>query len=280
MDREKIEKKPGRTRIREIYGSLFSFFGYILLWLLTKLAAYGVGAVVFLSRYREETARMSFHEIGEALQRLLSAHAGLLSLISNGVFIVVALRIMAARRKNPVRETGIPRARPLPCLLAVPLGASLGFLIGTALSFVPWPTFSFRESVPATPEMLDVTAIMIVSVAVVAPIAEELLFRGIGVSKLGKTLGAFPAVLIASILFAAAHGEPGAACGALLFGLFLGPLFLKYGLIPCVLCHAAYNLTALFTGGRVFDLTLVLGIAFTCAAAAIGSLYLTFKKKG
>ncbi len=280
MDREKIEKKPGRTRIREIYSSLFAFFGYILLWLFLKLAAWGGGAVVMLVMKRDETARMSFKEISDMVWKTLSAHAGMLSLIASGAFIAVALIIMAARRRNPVRETGIPRARPLPCLLAVPLGASLGFLIGTALSLVPWPTVSFRESVLVAPETLDVTAIMIVSVAVVAPIAEELLFRGIGVSKLGKTLGAFPAVLIASILFAAAHGEPGAACGALVFGLFLGPLFLKYGLIPCVLCHAAYNLTAYFTGGRVFDLTLVLGIAFTCAAAAIGSLYLTFKRKG
>lgn len=280
MDNVTREENPRKSRIREIYGSLFAFFGYILLWLALKVAAYGVGAVIYLSRYREETARMSFHEIGEALQRLLSAHAGLLSLISNGVFIVVALVIMAARRKNPVRETGIPRARPLPCLTAIPLGASLSFLIGTALSFVPWATLSHRRSVPVTPEIRDGAVVMILSVAVVAPIAEELLFRGIGVSKLRKTLGAFPAVLIASVLFAAAHGEPGAACGALLFGLFLGPLFLKYGLIPCALCHTAYNLTAYFIGGRVFDLTLVLGIAFACAAAAIGSLYLTFRRKG
>ncbi|MBR3992066.1 MAG: CPBP family intramembrane metalloprotease [Clostridia bacterium] len=280
MDNVTREENPRKSRIREIYGSLFAFFGYILLWLALKVAAYGVGAVIYLSRYREETARMSFSEIGEMLQRLLSAHAGMLSLIANGAFVVIALIIMAARRKNPVRETGLGRARPLPCLLAIPLGASLSFLIGTALSFVPWPTVSFRESVPAAPEILDGTAIMILSVAVVTPIAEELLFRGIGVSKIRKTLGAVPAVLIASILFAAAHGEPGAACGALVFGLFLGPLFLKYGLIPCVLCHAAFNLTAYFAEGRVFDPTLVLGIALSCAAAAIGSLYLTFKRKG
>ena len=75
------------------------------------------------------------------------------------------------------------------------------------------PVSSKCSAVPAAPEILDSTAIMILSVAVVAPIAEELLFRGIGVSKIRKTLGAVPAVLIASVLFAAAHGEPGAACG-------------------------------------------------------------------
>ena len=280
MDNVTYEEKPRNSKIRAIYGSLFAFFGYILLWLALKVAAYAGGALVFLAKYREETARMSFNEIWEMLERLLPSRAGLLSLIGNGAFIVLALVIMAARKKNPARETGLGRTAFMPCLLAVPLGASLSYLIGTASSFIPWPEISFRETVPATPEILDGMAVMIVSVAVVAPIAEELLFRGIGVSKLMGTIGGFGAVLVTTVLFAAAHGGIAAACGAFLFGLILGPLFLKYGLVPCVLCHAAYNLTAYFTEGRVFDFSLVLGIACASAAVAAGSLYLTFKRKG
>ena len=80
---------------------------------------------------------------------------------------------------------------------------------------------------------------------VVAPVAEELFFRGFMLPGIGKRFGKGWGIVISAIIFALAHLQPG-ALGALvpifLLGLLLAWLYIKTKSIwPCIFAHFTYN---------------------------------------
>ena len=78
---------------------------------------------------------------------------------------------------------------------------------------------------------------------VVAPIGEELLFRGVILRGLLRRYGTWTAALASALLFALAHLNPWQAVLALPLGLLLAWLYLRTrSLLPCIAAHAACNL--------------------------------------
>lgn len=75
----------------------------------------------------------------------------------------------------------------------------------------------------------------------VAPIFEELLFRGGLISTL-KPFGNWFAVLVSAVLFGFAHGNIAQMLYATALGIVLGMVFIKSGsVIPCMLMHFIIN---------------------------------------
>ncbi len=85
-------------------------------------------------------------------------------------------------------------------------------------------------------------AAMLLAASAVAPIAEELFFRGYVQTRLCRRLGAWPGVVLASALFGLVHLDWIHTPSAFLIGLYLGWLTLRAGSIrPSMLAHAANN---------------------------------------
>jgi len=84
-----------------------------------------------------------------------------------------------------------------------------------------------------------------VVVALLAPIVEELLFRGVGYSLL-EQLGRWPAILVVGIAFAAVHGLLAGFLVLALFGSALAWLRARTGsVIPGMIVHGTFNAIAL-----------------------------------
>jgi len=77
----------------------------------------------------------------------------------------------------------------------------------------------------------------------VAPLAEELFFRGLVQSGLGRLLrGRWPAVVCTGLLFGAIHTQPEAVVPLAVLGIALGYLYERTGsLIAPILMHALFN---------------------------------------
>ncbi len=83
-----------------------------------------------------------------------------------------------------------------------------------------------------------------ISAVVLAPIAEELFFRGIVQSMLRKYIGKpWPAVIITSVIFGLLHYDtPQNVPALILFGAVLGYLYERSGrLYPAIVTHALFN---------------------------------------
>lgn len=112
---------------------------------------------------------------------------------------------------------------------------------------------------------------MLLQSALLAPVCEELFFRGYLLGAMER-YGQRRAVIAAALLFAAVHGVDALFVPRALFGVLLGAIMLRTGsILAPVLVHGCYNLAVLlasFTGlGGLFSgLTLV-----SCALRLLGS---------
>ena len=90
------------------------------------------------------------------------------------------------------------------------------------------------------------TPMLFIGAVLIAPIAEELLFRGL-LMRLFRRFGDVWALLLTATLFALAHGDLFQMPYALVAGLFLGAFALASGgvLFP-IIVHFLYNLLAFF----------------------------------
>ncbi len=99
----------------------------------------------------------------------------------------------------------------------------------------------------ARPIFRDFSNAQLLTVAVIAGVAEETLFRAALQAGMAEPLGDIGALIVASVLFGFAHlVTPGYAIGAAIMGAYMGWIWMQGGnlLIPIV-THAAYDFVAL-----------------------------------
>jgi membrane protease YdiL (CAAX protease family) len=96
--------------------------------------------------------------------------------------------------------------------------------------------------IATTPER---TALAVLVLGVLAPMVEELIFRGLVYGYVEGRLGAIAALIVSSLLFAAAHVEGIHMALVLPIGLLLGWVRLRAGsLWPTIAAHVANNSVA------------------------------------
>ncbi len=127
------------------------------------------------------------------------------------------------------------------------LEATVWFLVQVVPGFEPLahPTITRLDEQRGDPAVVGA---LWVGAAVIAPVAEEVFFRGVLQTVLGNVLrrrGA--AIIMASILFGVVHlGQPQAVPALVAMGLILGYAYERTGalLVP-IAAHAAFNLKSL-----------------------------------
>lgn len=119
--------------------------------------------------------------------------------------------------------------------------------------------------------------IMFIAIAVVAPIYEEIIMRGIILNDFKKVTPVWVAVLIQALAFGIMHFNIVQSTYAAILGIVLGVIYIKYNSIWMpILFHFAFNFTSLVTDsilGEDFPLIL-LGII-----GVVGSIIFTFFAK-
>lgn len=85
-------------------------------------------------------------------------------------------------------------------------------------------------------------AVLVVAVVVMAPVAEEFLFRGLFLEALRRRWGGPWAVVLSGATFAAAHFDPTLFLALWLAGVGLGWLYVRtQSLVPSTIAHATFN---------------------------------------
>ena len=87
-----------------------------------------------------------------------------------------------------------------------------------------------------------------------APVVEELTFRGLGLAVVGDAVGVVPAIFITGLAFGLAHGLVIALPVLAAFGVILAVVRVKTdSLYPAIFLHATFNglalIAAVTTGG-------------------------------
>lgn len=168
--------------------------------------------------------------------------------------IIISAVITAAAAFFIFRSQGInlrssARIRALEPASLVPGLAAVGVALNVALTLVfvslplPESWFSEHENRVSAPLDSGGFALQVICAALVVPLIEELLFRGIAMRFL---LGAFPArmaILWQAVLFAAFHGTKLQLVYVFPAAVVLGWLFYRCGSLAApIIAHMAFNL--------------------------------------
>lgn len=140
-------------------------------------------------------------------------------------------------------------------LVGVPVGVATQLAL-VPLLYVPlqriWPeTFDDDEVARRAQDLVDraggwLTVLLAIVVVVGAPLVEELVYRGLLQRSAGRTLGAWPALVLTSFVFMLVHFSPVEYPGLFLAGLVFGLGVLLTGRLgPAIVTHAAFNATGL-----------------------------------
>jgi len=89
------------------------------------------------------------------------------------------------------------------------------------------------------------TVLLVLGVAIAAPVFEELFFRGLSQRAIARRLGPTFGIVLSSLFFALAHFQTVQFPGLLAFGLILGVLAHRFGRLgPSIWAHIGFNLVA------------------------------------
>ncbi len=128
------------------------------------------------------------------------------------------------------------------CLTAYP--ACIGLVIVVSL-LLPAESRKVHILIESWVELqLTGKVLVVISAVVLAPLAEELFFRGVVQSMLRRYFGKpWPAVIVTSVIFGLLHYKtPQNVPALILFGAVLGYIYERSGrLYPAILTHALFN---------------------------------------
>lgn len=185
-------------------------------------------------------------------------------IVSQAVGLAGALTWLVLRQRLSWRLLGPARPRPRHVLIGVGIGV-VGF-VGVnivILSLLPLvgPVDPPEQQLLEEVTVGGLTTVLAVFAAVVmAPVLEEVVFRGMLFQALKRRAGLWPAAILSGLLFAAVHVEitqPLFSLGLLGLGVvFALGLHRTGSLIVPIVGHAAFNLVVvviILTGGEFID---------------------------
>jgi membrane protease YdiL (CAAX protease family) len=208
-------------------------------WRLFAWIAFGalICAVAYTSRFTQGTPDR------DALYKWTTA-VGELFLFA--VIIAVTLAIAGSQRQL------LALRRPYSWRRALAVAVPVFIVVFFVITAIDQGLHGSREQglVPKhwEPSHASAFAANFVVVALIAPFAEELLFRGLGFSLLLPRLGPWPTIVTIGIAFGLYHGLVEALPELALFGAALAWLRWKTGSVfPGMLAHAIFNTVGLLS---------------------------------
>ena len=160
-------------------------------------------------------------------------------------------------KKEPVRYIPKPNLTYKSICLIMLSGSILSFVLNLIITYsvillakLSPAKEQIDQAVQAATYNKDMPlACLILSSVILAPLLEELLFRGLLLQRASRNWSKWPSVIIVALLFAIYHGNPIQGIYAFLMGLIMCLLAYRYkALLPSILFHFSANLTIVILG--------------------------------
>lgn len=157
--------------------------------------------------------------------------------------------------KSPLSEQAY--IKPFPSRFTITmiiLGVATAYAVAVALGviqmsgFLPEEWFNVQNDTYS--DVLEASPVMqFFSVGLMAPVLEEILFRGLILGTLKKEMHPWIAIIVSALGFGIAHGTAISFIYATGIGLLMGWLFVKFdSVLPSIIFHMAYNCTLAYSG--------------------------------
>lgn len=205
---------------------------------------------------------------------LISILAGCLTILTLWIFFLI-------RSKKLLVETNVRKVSVKYVPMIVALGITMSATISFGLSLLPE---SWLEAYAEQSSMVlgSSGVAMVIANMIVAPIVEEVIFRGLILSRLRKAVPLVWAVVISSVLFGIAHGQIVWIIYAFVLGVILSAVTVKTeSLTASILLHMAFNVFGTVIPAVFSNVTSTVACAsITIVGAAASAVLLVVMLKG
>lgn len=223
---DKIWKLQGRFPVLADY---LVFFGIFLLAQVTGAAiAWLVGC-----KWPDPALLASPDEAVSTAEQVLAGHFNAVSYFVAMSVTLAGFLFYRSRRHGPKVVAHFSRRGLNPVLLLW----GVFFMLSTSVVLEP-----LLELLPEVPNAYGRGAWAIVTVVVMAPLFEEVIFRGVLLESTRAKYGVMVAWLVSSAIFGIVHVHPTVAVNAFFIGLVLGFIYLRTdSLWSVIILHAVNN---------------------------------------
>lgn len=276
--------QPPESKAGKVIKAFLKAFAYIFLWL---MILYTVEVAFLAAAMMRDPTMMAGLEsqtfdvdvMMEWMSKILMSNYTMFQLVVNLITILVICLFFTLRKKNPAEEI---RFRPVKGNL-LPIcalyGIALNIFIVVTISFIPIPTVMVDDVNNQYSMLFENTNIFvaILSTAVTTGIVEEIIFRGLVLSRLKKGMRRGVAVVFSALIFGMFHGALLAVAYAVVVGIVFGLLAERHNsIIPSIVCHIFFNTVSYFLAtDNVF---VILALYFISVAVLLVGSYVLFKK--
>lgn len=240
-----------------IVGLILTVFATLLLTIIAAGIAFATGTLSMVNGsllLSDGTVVYGPGAAPDALQNLILSPGFLFwsVLLQNLAFIGVVLFRTRLMRHLPLTWLGL-HAQKFGKMILIGIGFGLAFIaMNVATSWVFDYFFDIRQNqadqFPIVQGDIIGQALFFLAAAVVAPIGEEIFFRGYVFNALRQDLGPIIAIILSAVVFSLVH-ITGATEGviALLIPILFGGIllalasYLTDSLVPCIIAHAMNN---------------------------------------
>lgn len=229
-------------------GKFLSACAHALVYVMLFVGCQSVVVGAYLSALlTSNPAALTDQDAMSSLITRIGEETVLILLISNLLTILIVTAVMHLRRRDPLREMELYPVNPFRFPVFALFGAAANTFVSITLSYIPLPEEIIAEHNAQTMNLYGDYPVFVqmLSVAVIAGLTEELVFRGLVISRLRKGMGTAAAVIVSALIFGFAHGSVLASGYAALLGLLLGALYARYrSVLPGIIFHIFFNLTS------------------------------------
>lgn len=199
--------------------------------------------------------------------------AMLMTLIAGVLALFIFWIVFLIRKKKFTKEVCI---HPIPVQAVLPIAlmaACFNIITSVIISIIPWPQ-SWMNSYATNSAAIDGSLMAWLTAVLMAPVLEEIVFRGLMYTRLKKGLGMIAAAIMTSLIFGIAHGTIIWAIYTFIFSMVLIWIFEKFqSLTACILLHMAYNLSGMALSLIPEEAGILVWILFIAGIAGIGFAY-------
>lgn len=173
-----------------------------------------------------------------------------------GCLTILIIAILAKAQKDTLTKRASINKYPRQFMLtAIIMGVAASYAIMLVMgllqkaelfpqSWIDSQNATYADVYSASPFM------QFISVGFIAPLVEEILFRGCILGALKKEMHPWVAIVISAVIFGVAHGTPIAIIYSTALGILMGWIAVTFNsVVPALYFHMAYNCAVAYSGG-------------------------------
>ncbi len=247
--------------------SFFAALGYLLMAFIIQVLVSVIGGMLIGLQYAYKQGHNDLMNMEQqGMTNVVNEVAGKLNyilLISSIVTVLIFLIIYAIRKKKLAEEILLKKTKLINIAIAALIGTCV-WLFNSGVLVLLQLNGLLMEQFQGMNEILNPLTggnifIMVLTIGIVAPFAEEFLFRGVIYRTLSKNISIPVTIIIQGVLFGIYHGNLIQGVYASLLGIIFG--FITYktqSLWPAIIAHMTNNTIAVIIPaimGDIFNTT-------------------------